>query len=514
MTAILSARPRIGSATLSRSLKLAILYLAVAILLTVPMLFVEVPLGVDTLEHLARIHVRAHIGEDADLARVFALRNGAIPYLGMDVLLTPLARVLPVLLVGRLFIVMLAWGVVGTALVLQRVFTGRIGPEPAVLVLAGYGGLLGWGFLNYLLGMLGALLGVAAWHAWRDKPVIFRAVVFTGIATALYLTHLLSFGLYGLLLGLYELCQTAERRSIRWREWALLVIQAAPAMILWSRLPAVELVGSRFLWSLASKPAALFSPVQFSESLPGTLTGCLILIAMAIGGLRATRLGLLSWHPILARMAIGLALMTLLSPVMALGVFGIDVRFPLPALMLAVAAARLRPNDLPRARLRLMALSAMAGIAVLAIVQIAIVTREMLRCDRHYGELRSALDGLPRGTVLSTVMEFGSAPLSCTPLRAYEHVAGLITIDRSGFSPDFFAQATSVAVRDNRPTDQSTIEAETASLAGLPGEGAILWLHLGHELRPLQSRLQILSAGSFFTLYAAPVAGPRIKGRP
>ena len=91
------------------------------------MLVAEVPVGVDTLNHLARVHVQAHIGTDPDLARLFAVRAGLIPYMGLDWLMTPLARVLPTLVAGRVFIVLLLWGLVGATAVLQRAVRGAWG---------------------------------------------------------------------------------------------------------------------------------------------------------------------------------------------------------------------------------------------------------------------------------------------------------------------------------------------------------------------------------------------------
>jgi hypothetical protein len=89
---------------------IVLIYGALAALLATPMLVAVVPLGVDDLNHLARIHVRAHIESDSDLARLFDLKTGIIPYLGMDLLLTPLVRLLPTLLLGRLYIFALILG--------------------------------------------------------------------------------------------------------------------------------------------------------------------------------------------------------------------------------------------------------------------------------------------------------------------------------------------------------------------------------------------------------------------
>ena len=151
-----------------RTAGMVLVYAALAIVLAIPILSVQVPLGGDDLNHLARIYVRAHIGSDPDLAQIFQVKSDLIPYLGMDLLLTPLARVAPIMVVGRIYILALVWGLVGAVIVLQRTFTGRIGLAPAAAGLIAYNGLLAWGLLNYVLGLILALLALAAWHALRE----------------------------------------------------------------------------------------------------------------------------------------------------------------------------------------------------------------------------------------------------------------------------------------------------------------------------------------------------------
>jgi len=75
-----------------RTIGIILVYASLAALLAIPMVITTVPLGVDDLNHLARIQVLAHIGTDPDLAGLFRVKDETIPYLGIDLLLTPLAR--------------------------------------------------------------------------------------------------------------------------------------------------------------------------------------------------------------------------------------------------------------------------------------------------------------------------------------------------------------------------------------------------------------------------------------
>jgi len=470
-------------------------YAALAALLAVPMLVAMVPLGVDDLNHLARIHIRAHIGTDPDLARLYEVRADVIPYLGMDLLLTPLARVLPTMVVGRLYLLALVWGLVGAVAVLQRVFTSRIGFGPLVAGLVAYNGLIAWGLLNYVLGLILALLAFAAWHSQRARPWLTRLVLFTGAATALYLTHLLAFVLYGTLVGSYELFGRARPWRTPPRDWLVLAGQAVPALLLWGTLatgvPSMEL-GTRY--GLANKLFALESPFLFRGASGGFDVGLFAAIFSGVTLFLVVRRGWLTCPRTLAGPMLVLLWLTIVLPTMTFGVFLIDYRLPVAAACLALAGLRLTSPARP------LALPAAVVLALLTVVHVADVAVLMHRCDDQYAELRGALTGLPRGAELTTVLERTEpAPGSaCTSLPIYEHIAQLVTIDRSGYAGDFFARVTSVAVRGGRLTDADPISAETFTTA--PTAGYVLWLHLGRP-RPAPPTLMLLRHGSFFDLW-------------
>ncbi len=471
-------------------------YAAVAALLAIPVLIANVPLGADTLGHLARIYVRAHIGSDPNLARLFRIRTDIIPYLGMDLLLTPFARVLPIMLVGRAYILALVWGLVGTVVVLQRVFTSRIGLGPAVTGLIAYNGLIAWGLINYVLGLILALLVFAAWHAQRTRPWPIRLALFAVAATIVYLTHLLAFVLYGVLVVSYELFGRAHPWRTPLRDWVVLAGQAVPGLVLWSassiKLPSA---GWGIHYMLVAPMWALEAPFQFrgASGWLGTdaVAACFCGIALYLG----IRQGWLAWPRTLASPVLVLLVLTIGLPLWAFGVFGTDYRFSVAAACLALAGLRLTSPSLSRA------LPIAAALAVLTVVHVADVAVLMHHCDGQYTELRGALAALPRGAELTTVLERTEpAPgIACTKLPIYQHISQLVTIDRSGYAPDFFARVTSVAVRDGRRTDTDPAFAKTFTAA--PAAGYVLWIHLGHP-RPVPRGLVLLRRGSFFDLWA------------
>jgi hypothetical protein len=119
--------------------------------------------------------------------------------------------------------------------------------------------------------------------------------------------------------------------------------------------------------------------------------------------------------------------------------------------------------------------------------------------------LRGTLAKLPQGAELTTVLERTdpAAGAACTALPIYDHMAQLVTIDRSGYAPDFFSHVTAVAVRGGRSTDTDPMLAETFDAA--PAMGYVLWIHLGRR-RSAPPRLVLLHQGSFFDMWA--VASP------
>jgi hypothetical protein len=480
-----------------RTACIVLVYLALAVLLVIPILVARVPLGVDDLNHLARIHVRAHISTDPDLVRLFEFRAGMIPYpyLGMDLLLTPLARLLPTMIVGRIYVLAMVWGLVGVVAVLQRAFTSRVGLGPAAAGLIAYNSLIAWGFLNYMLGLILALLLFAAWHCQRSQLWLTRLVLFTGAATVLYLTHLVAFVLYGIMVGSYELFGRARPLRTPLRDWLVLAGQAVPALLLWGAL-ATKLPGTDFAFHYLplDKVLILESPFLFRGARGGLDTGLITVVFCAATLLLGLRRGWLAWPRTLVGPVLVLLVLTIALPFRIFGVAFIDYRFALAAACLALAG--LKPSSQALSH----AIPVAAGLALLTVVHVADVAILMHHCDAQYSELQDALALLPRGADLTTVLERTEpAPdTACTSLPIYEHIAQLVTIDRSGYAPDFFAHITSIAVRGGRPTD--TDPASAGTFNSRSATGYVLWITLGRR-RPVPPDFVLLRRGSFFDLW-------------
>jgi len=419
--------------------------------------------------------------------------------MGLDWLLTPLARVMPTLVAGRVGIVLLLWGTVGAVVALQRAFTGRIGFEPLLMGLVSYNALLAWGFLNYILGVIGALLGLAAWHGMRERPWLLRLVVFTAVATAMYFVHLLALALYGAMLGAYEVFGRPRAWRTPAQDWLLLGAQFIPAALLWMQLampPLADEGGAQ--WSCVSKVLGLLSPFLFSGALGGPSLGSAVFGGCLFVLYYLTRTGVLRWNRALAASAAGLMLLALVLPYRVAGVFLDDARLPVAAAYLAVAAVGIVPG----AGRRLLPWGALLVGAML--VQVGSAGAAMRACDGQYGELRAALQAVPRGDILVSAQEEDApAPgVRCSVLRVYDHMAQLVTLERSGYSPTFFSRVTGVGVQSGVPEEEGLNFTKSVTPDVLLPGGYLLWIHLGNHDRPLPLGLTLLRSGSFFDLFS------------
>jgi hypothetical protein len=471
-----------------------LVYALTAWVLAVPLLIADVPLGVDDLNHLARIYVRAHIDTDPDLARLFEVRTRLIPYLGMDVLLTPIARMMPIMAAGRLYILALVWGLMAAVVAVRLAFTSRVGLAPAATGLIAYNGLLAWGFLTYMPGLILALLMFAGWHSLRRRPWHIRLVLFTAASTVICLTHLLGFVLYGILVVSYEVFG----RPRPWRtppvDWIVLAGQALPAVCLfYAATDTVSSIHLGFHYEWKVKFLVLLAPMVFDGIVGGLDTGLLTFVVCGTALIVGLRRGWVTWPRELAAPILVLLALTIVLPFRGLGIAFLDYRLTVVAASLALAGL----TFVSLSPARIMEAGAVAAALIVAhVVNVSIV---MHGCDAQYAELRDAMSILPRGVELTTVLDGGvPAPgTTCTMLPIYLHMGQLATIDRSGYAPDFFALITSVGVRGGRMTDRDPESPD--SLPMMPAGAYLLWMHFGHH-RPAPAGQAVLRHGSFFDL--------------
>ncbi len=430
--ALLRAAARRGAAVgaalsqFGRGRRVWVVFALLLALVAAPVFSTVLPPLLDYPNHLARMHLLAEGGD-----RFYAVRWAPLPNLAEDLIVPPLARLMPLEIAGKLFLVAIFALIAGGVLCLNRVATGgwRLWPLAAFLLL--YNRTFLWGFLNYLFGLGAALLGLGLWLALEGRRPWLRALAGAAAALVCFFSHLAAFGVYAVAICGVELPRTvADLRAGRWldlgRSVAMLgaafVIPAA-LLLLWHRQTGESGISYA---AFPRKLDLLFS--VFDNYDRGFDIGSFALFAGALIWLGATgRLGL---TPRLGSAA-GLLLIGYLAlPTRIYGGSGLDHRLPLAVFLLLIAGSA------PRFPSRRAAVAVGSAAALLLVLRIAVIERVWLRADRIYAVDLAGIDRLPRGVRLAVAYPADAIHVAAVP---EVHLPAMAVVRREAFVPTLFA---------------------------------------------------------------------------
>ncbi len=401
---------------------------AFAILLAIacgPVFSTVLPPLVDYPNHLARMHL---IGEGGNA--YYAVRWAPLPNLAADLIIPPLARLMPLMLAGKVFLVLVFALIAGGTVWLNRVVTGRWRRWPLLAFLFLYNRILLWGFINYLFGVGVALCSLALWLGLEQRRAWLRLAAASLAALACFFSHIEAFGLYGLtIVGVEAGPAWREFRRNDWRNLArrlaLIAGQFAIPGAIFFAWWAPRAAGGIGDGDFARKADLLFS-VFDNYNRPFDIF-CFLLLAGAIGVLAAS--GRLHPAPRLLG-ALALVLVAYLAlPSRLFSGSGVDHRLPLALFLLLIAASA--PS---LARREAIALAAAA--AMLFAVRIGVVESVWRQADRTYAADLAVLDHLPVGAKLAVAYPAGTVNVRAVPQL---HLPTLAVARREAFVPTLFA---------------------------------------------------------------------------
>jgi hypothetical protein len=320
------------------------LFVALLIAALLPLLLTNVVPLAQMPNHMARIWVLSEIGHDPILAANYKLNWGLQPNLAIDVILTPLAGFLPPLELGRWFTVVCLVIIVGGTLAAYRALNGEVHFWPAALFLVLYNQVLILGYLNFLFGLGLALTGFAAWVATADRAGWRRTALFALGGVGMFFVHLMALGIYGVMIGAWEVGRIGERwpdRKGLVRDWMLGAAQFLPAaaLLMVALPPPVE--KPAWMWGgLIVRMRGILSPLITNLSPMDFLV--ILFAVVALLGLAAMR-----WIRPARGMTLplaSLAAIALLVPTWSYGrfggVWGLDVRLWVAFAFFAAAGLR------------------------------------------------------------------------------------------------------------------------------------------------------------------------------
>ncbi len=382
----------------------------------------------DYPNHLARMHVLAAIADSEPLRRYYEVAWRPLPNLAMDLIVPPLARLMPLAWAGKFFVLLTFFLLAGGAVTLGRVLFGRWSAWPCLAFLFLYSRTLLWGFLNYLFGLGLGLFALALWIALSRRGAALRMAVGAVLALALFFAHLLACGLYGVLVA----CHAA---GVAWRR------RASPAQALGELLIA----GLPFVPALAilvlSTPGSAGGAVAYGAMLrkldllfsvfdnynrPFDVT-CFVLAVLAL--LLAFWRRWVRLEPSMAAPLGLLALVYLAMPSQLATASGADHRIPVMLGLVLVASSRWVA---PSRGERLFLIAAL----ILFLLRLGVVGVQWQASDRVYAGLLPALDSLPQGSRLAVAYPADAVNSQPTPLV---HFPALAVVRRDAFVPTLFA---------------------------------------------------------------------------
>ncbi|MDH5798974.1 MAG: hypothetical protein OEZ19_10445 [Paracoccaceae bacterium] len=407
----------------------------------VPLFVVDVVPLANMPNHMARMRILAEIGQDPALAQNYRLNWGLQPNLGMDLVLSPLAGIVAPLELGRWFTALCMVMLAGGTVAIYRALNGRLDIWPAALFLFMFNHVLIWGFLNFLSGLGLALLGFAAWIRSADRPGWRRTALFSLLAITLFFAHLMALGIYGLLVGAWEVGRMRDRWP-DWkglvRDWALGAAQFLPAFALFILALPPQVRDQEWTWGEPIVRARGFlSPVLTNFSAEDFISilfvVVILLVCLSMRWFRPTRgMGL----PILL-----LGVLAFVIPHWAYGrfggVWGLDVRMWVAFAF--VASAGLRYTGPRRAGVAI----AIAAAFVFG-ARLYQIAGDWRVYDAQIAEYRAAAAVFRPGERILQAQDAG-VPVAGEPgafRDIYYHFTNYSVLDRSVFLPTLFTDPT------------------------------------------------------------------------
>lgn len=497
--------------------------IAASLMLVTPLWNVWAPAMPDYPAHLASFALIEQGTFHHGAANSFYhLQWSFVPNLASEIIVPALAQLTGVVAATKLFLTaaLFLW-IVGPGAI-HRALYGRIGIAPLFGSFFAYNANFIWGFFNYYFASGLSFAIFAAWIATDKRNGAVRLAGFTLAVTALYFCHIFAAASLLLMLIGFELAQTIrhDNRDLsalarRMARVGLLYLPAALAFLLLR--PRGNTDGG-IEFNLSDTMLDRFeSLVQhaFDGSdyvLPAILFGGLALALL----FRKARL-----HPAMWGTLVLLLIGALGAPEWALGGWAVHLRLPAVFGALLFAAAEIRLPSAARASLAVFALMMIAGNSIL-------LTQNWLGYDRQYREFQGALEEIPRGARLFTVLD-GNA-IGDRPDQPYWHMAEFAIPQRGVFTPLLFTTKGQHVVQWNQPF--ARYAAKTAQQGSPPDVDELSYLargemdadetmrenvpyldhfqchfdiavvvHLDGKRTPVPPMLRLRQNGSFFSFY-------------
>ena len=204
--------------------------IGVALALISPLFTVQYTQNIDLINHMARQFVR-HAAADSPLRHFYEFKWLLVPYLSIDAFVEIFIGCFSVYDCAKILLgaIVILW--TAAPVVLYRALWGRWSVWPLLGSLVIYNASFAWGFAAYMLTAGFAVLVFAAWVATDKKDAgknWKRTGLFGLLCFLIYCGHLFAFGLFGLMLGAYELSKLAAAGPVTAPKFFRRALELAP----------------------------------------------------------------------------------------------------------------------------------------------------------------------------------------------------------------------------------------------------------------------------------------------
>jgi hypothetical protein len=423
---------------LSTSRLLVPVFLSLMVAAAAPILTVQVPPLADYINHLARMYVLTHAGNDPLLDKFYGIHWQVIPNLIMDLVVPIMSKFMNIYLAGQMFmiliLVLLSTGCFAVHYAVHR----RWSAWPLVGFLFLYNNILLFGLINYLFGLGVAMWGLAAWIMLRRRHPLLRIVVSTGFVLVLFTCHLFAAGVYGMALMSYEAWILREdfRRNGGMLERKRLIIDALafgvpflPILPLMMVSPTIGLATDNY-WDSTGKLDGLYYIFQNYSDLFD-----LSLAALVIGAtVWAARARMIVFHPVGWYLLVLGVVVYMAMPRMFFSSWIADQRLPIALVFLLIGFVNFKDHN---RFARYFLYTFVIGVACARFVGVFLVWNQI---DQAYADFRQSVGLINPGSTILVAnaddpagSEAFNMPLS--------HAACMAMIERSSLVSTAFSVA-------------------------------------------------------------------------
>jgi hypothetical protein len=327
--------------------RIAILFLALMAIASVPILLNPLPPISDYINHLARMHIIAAIGSDPYLHRYYEIQWQVIPNLMMDLIVPLFVRVMNIYLAGQAYTLLsFALIVLGT-LALHRQLFGRWSALPLIAFPLLYNDVFLVGTMNYVFGIGLMLWALAAWIALRERSRTLRLSLSAVFVIGLFFCHLFVLGVYAValfafeshrLLTVYLRTRRSSGRDAARRALPALIFDYVLTGLPFVPIPVLLMMSpTEGLWDFYWKTSGKLDGLLFVIKAYSPAFAYLLLAVLVAAALCAVRYRALSFHGFgLVLFVVG-AITYMALPRVMFDTYMVDLRLPISLAFILIA---------------------------------------------------------------------------------------------------------------------------------------------------------------------------------